>query len=92
MIVPQVVRRSRWPRQRVEAKASFTAPASESKHQQRRRQRGPGARRKSAQRAASQPSSELEARQFLERPDALFIRQQREQKLLDELLKRARSR
>jgi TolA-binding protein len=71
------------------AKASFTAPASE-------RRISSGVDREdlervdqAAQRAASQPSSEVEARHyFRERPDALFnAAKLKEQKLLEELLK-----
>ena len=71
------------------AKASFTAPASERRISSGIDKDDLSRIDESAQRAAGQPSSELEARHyFRERPDALFsFAKQREQKLLDELLK-----
>jgi len=70
-------------------KASFTAPASERRISSGVDKEDLARVDKSAQRASSQPSSELEARHyFRERPDALFsFAKRREQKLLDELLK-----
>ncbi|HEX6243452.1 MAG TPA: tetratricopeptide repeat protein [Polyangiales bacterium] len=71
------------------AKASFTAPASERRVSSGMDKDDLARVDASTRRAASQPSSELEGRHyFRERPDALFtLAKQREQQLLDELLK-----
>src|SRR5262245_2223650 len=70
------------------AKASFTAPASERRISSGVDKQDLERVDQAAQRAASQPSSEVEARHyFRERPDALFnAAKLKEQKLLDELL------
>lgn len=71
------------------SKASFTAPAGERRVTSGVDKDDMARIDATARRAASQPSSEVEARHyFRERPDALFsFAKQREQKLLEELLK-----
>jgi TolA-binding protein len=71
------------------SKASFTAPASERRVVSGVDKEDMARIDATARRAATQPSSEVEARHyFRERPDALFsFAKQREQKLLEELLK-----
>jgi TolA-binding protein len=87
--VPNEVEARGSAREQNKAKASFTAPATERRVSSGVDKEDLQRVDASTRRAASQPSSELEARHyFRERPDALFtLAKQREQKLLDELLK-----